>query len=468
MTTQAYEEHIQALTTELLKLKSEGAEIPAAACVAGLDLTQNNSKMRTFASEMLKIDKRDFDRALRQKRIADELGSIPRTATEFVEIVANRRKLTVLLNGDMIDPTCPDIRFDYFQNELRVENDDRGLGFKREQINDASLLWHRKRREARLAAVREMTAYDPSTIEAAINDLTQLAETCFDDDPALVVAAILKFVHQVKRKMAALPISGHLMVILLGEQGGGKSTLGRKMFEIIKEATNDASVADLTDARSIDLFNAFVIFLDEMAKAHKADIETLKNVITAPSLKRRPLYTNAVVNVTQKATFLGTSNVSELQELVKDETGTRRFLCLHCKPKLVWDVVNGIDWRTIWRSVDENGADPMLAVLDLLHDRQEQQREKSLVEQWLDQLDLRMEFGSIIPGYRVEVRELHEKFQTYEKTAFPWSRMDVAVFGRQLSRAKDAPFRRAAKKGVWEYAGEPTWPKSSGKVVSLR
>ena len=120
MTTQAYEEHIQALTTELLKLKSEGAEIPAAACVAGLDLTQNNSKMRTFASEMLKIDKRDFDRALRQKRIADELGSIPRTATEFVEIVANRRKLTVLLNGDMIDPTCPDIRFDYFQNELRV------------------------------------------------------------------------------------------------------------------------------------------------------------------------------------------------------------------------------------------------------------------------------------------------------------------------------------------------------------
>ena len=198
-----------------------------------------------------------------------------------------------------------------------------------------------------------MTAYDPSTIEAAINDLTQLAETCFDDDPALVVAAILKFVHQVKRKMAALPISGHLMVILLGEQGGGKSTLGRKMFEIIKEATNDASVADLTDARSIDLFNAFVIFLDEMAKAHKADIETLKNVITAPSLKRRPLYTNAVVNVTQKATFLGTSNVSELQELVKDETGTRRFLCLHCKPKLVWDVVNGIDWRTIWPSVDE-------------------------------------------------------------------------------------------------------------------
>ena len=151
------------------------------------DLTQ----CKTIQDADIRIGDAEYRQAGIRQGIAQRSASLtnsaafPRTATEFVEIVANRRKLTVLLNGDMIDPTCPDIRFDYFQNELRVENDDRGLGFKREQINDASLLWHRKRREARLAAVREMTAYDPSTIEAAINDLTQLAETASMTIPPL-------------------------------------------------------------------------------------------------------------------------------------------------------------------------------------------------------------------------------------------------------------------------------------------
>lgn len=122
--------------------------------------------------------------------------------------------------------------------------------------------------------------------------------------------------------------------------------------------------------------------IDEMGYAEKSDVDVVKNVITADRLDRRPMRSNGIQPVKQNATLIGATNKS-LAELIRDETGNRRFVGLHYKRPDDENFINSIDWTAAWRSIKHTDADPMNEHRDTLKSQQESARFYGPIESWL-------------------------------------------------------------------------------------
>lgn len=205
-----------------------------------------------------------------------------------------------------------------------------------------------------------------------------------DDDLSLNVVA--HWMWQVKRKMFGLSPKDHVMLVMSGKQGSGKSTAVNTLVSPLREYRIDLNLEALQDDRHYHgLARNFVVVCDEMQGCDKADIEALKRIITADQLSARKLYTNTIDSVPQNVSFLGTSNKS-LDVLVKDETGMRRFFEMKCADKLAWDQINAIDPLELWREIDENDPDGYVyRVQEALAKAQEDYRHKDPVESYLEE-----------------------------------------------------------------------------------
>jgi hypothetical protein len=215
------------------------------------------------------------------------------------------------------------------------------------------------------------------------------------------------------------------MPVLTGKQGGGKSTLVTNMLAPISDAWKSATFSDVADNRLIDLWETPVLFMDEMSGAKKADMTTVKHAITASSLTRRPMRTNTDMQVPQRATFIGCSNEG-LGEIIRDNTGIRRFAELDFSPNPDWKAMAEIDWKMLWHSVDEGAADPSLHVVDTLKVQQEENRNMCSVEMWA------REKAGMHRNW-VKASKLHEDFTLWEKSNFPGYNTSVNVFGRRMN-----------------------------------
>lgn len=180
----------------------------------------------------------------------------------------------------------------------------------------------------------------------------------------LAQVAMEHFAWQVKRKMAGLKVSWHMMPVLFGKQEGGKTTLIERMLSAIPAAYHTTGrINELGDERALRGFaNSYVCFFDELEGAKRADIETLKSFITKSFVHFRPLSTNSRAGVNQSSTLIGASN-HDLTEMIKDETGMRRFFQIECKDRLDWEALADVDWGDWWASIDEAGFSPLEAVM---------------------------------------------------------------------------------------------------------
>lgn len=468
-----YDDLLADIIAHLTKTHEDGGEVTAHMCVIALDPAKDNRKMREFAMGVLKITKAEFKNALKYKRIKDTLGSNPETALEFVRLVMKRRHTALQYNGTVCEPDDPTVNYAHLMTLIRNEATELDLPFERAGLNDASAIWYEESKIARLPILCDLVAYDPACVDDGLDALLRLAKTCFDEDPALVVAAILKFFHQVKRKMLRLPVENHLMLVFLGETGAGKSTLAKRLFHLLLEASQNCSFTDMANDKIIEMWRNYIGFLDEMQGGNRAEIGIIKHVITADFIARRPMTTNLLVNIPQNLTFLGTSNATGFQEIVRDTTGTRRFLALTCKPLLDWEVVNTTDWLKAWKAVDETAADPMLAFSPVLKEKQETQRDKSNVELWLEQFKpLSMELER--HGDRITGARIYADFRNYIERNFPGDKTDINWFGRRLAAVKNTPFKKAKSNGWWTwepadgtYTDEPEPDEVQQRVVNL-
>jgi Virulence-associated protein E len=446
-----YDDLIQSLIDELQKQKNSGKRISATICVSQLDPDEDNWMMRDFAINVLKIKEKQFENALHKRTVEVAIGSYPESAAEYVKISTKRRQTAVKYNGVVSEPDYQFEDFSYVMQKLREQAVELRLRLAAAWINDSAEIWFTERKRERLPILRDHVKFDPSVEQAGTDALRKLAETCFDDDPDLVVAALKKFMHQVKRKMRGLPIERHLMTVFLGKQGGGKSTLAKRLISVLDELAVGVTIPDMQNDKVIDMWQNFIGFCDEMIGGNRADNATMKHVITAETLQRRPMRTNLWITVPQNLTFLGTSNATEFPEIIRDETGMRRYLGLTCKDSLDWGVINSTDWLVIWQSVDETAADPMLPFKEVLEVRQENHREKSRVEVWLDQLKPVKDMD-LTPGRTVTGAILYAHFREFEEKWYPGhTKTDGVWFGRRLAATKNSPFKRTAKNGVWDF-----------------
>ena len=95
--------------------------------------------------------------------------------------------------------------------------------------------------------------------------------------------------------------------------------------------------------------------------------------------------TNDVVTIQQRATFIGASN-KVIAELIKDETGMRRFAGITYRSDADWEYLNGLDWLSAWQSIAVEDVDPMDEFRAELSALQAFSRHVSPVEAWLTQL----------------------------------------------------------------------------------
>jgi len=203
------------------------------------------------------------------------------------------------------------------------------------------------------------------------------------------LAVMMHWIWQVKRKIFSLPVKNHLMPVFCGLTNTGKSVAIRKLISPLQIVSATSDLKRLADSREdFILIRSFIMFLDEMAKANLADVETIKTKITEDFIEYRKLGTNASVKGPQNCTFIGSSNYGVV-DIIKDPTSARRFYELWINERCDWATINQIDYMAIWRGVDENYEPGYYeAASSEIRKRQEVIRDRDSVEEWLEDADL--------------------------------------------------------------------------------
>ncbi|RWD98348.1 primase-helicase family protein [Mesorhizobium sp.] len=219
----------------------------------------------------------------------------------------------------------------------------------------------------------------------------------FDLEPSLSVAVIQHFMWQVKRKSLNKDIKHHLMPIVWSStQGSGKTTFVKGLVGPLRELASFTYLSDIADTRSEEIFRFPAVVVDDMAP--EKGVAILKSRITGEKLTGRRMNTSFTSSYRMRSTFIGTANTT-IQELVRDETGSRRFAMLPFRngsvqkggSPLIWPIVESLDHQLLWRSVSATGPSPILDVLDQLIRHQGQFVPESPVVRWMKGLDFTSE-----------------------------------------------------------------------------
>jgi len=205
-------------------------------------------------------------------------------------------------------------------------------------------------------------------------------------EDALSVAVVTHVIWQVKRKLHGQKVEHHLMLVLHGKQGSGKTEAIKALLKplwLLVDMPGDLTI--LGDERqAFRQEQYYVTFFDEMAKADKVSIDALKNRITAELLHWRLLGSNLSRTARNSTTFLGATN-EDLRDIIYDPTGMRRFHQMETLDRIDWDEINAIDYDEMWASVDHGAECPLKPVMAELRKHQDSIRAKDSVEEWYDE-----------------------------------------------------------------------------------
>lgn len=224
-----------------------------------------------------------------------------------------------------------------------------------------------------------------------------------------VVGVLAHFLWQIKRRLVDKEVVFHIMPIIYGPQGAGKSYAIKALLSPIANLTMDLKVTDVTDSRFYVALNRnFVVVFDEMAGAKKADVEVLKTQISATYNDVRKLGTNQVTKMKQNASFVGTTN-RPVNELIFDPTGARRFYEIRTLPKLDWETIEkGIDYAALFQGIDETRERGYLETV--LNEVTEDQ--KDLIG--IDEVAAFLEAYRITPGAKeIAVTKVYEAYKIW-------------------------------------------------------
>lgn len=168
------------------------------------------------------------------------------------------------------------------------------------------------------------------------------------------VSVFAHFLWQVKMKVNQKNPTDHVMPVLFGRQGCGKTQALNKLFHMFSSYRTDFDMTDLSDSRCYkQMAHSFVCVFDEMQGAARADVNSLKAKITANTVSYRPLGSNDNITVRQNCSFIAASNITIAEQII-DPTGMRRFWEVNCAETMDWEALNNIDYLALWKGIDEN------------------------------------------------------------------------------------------------------------------
>lgn len=322
---------------------------------------------------------------------------------------------------------------------LRLDAHEQDLESLRSYIRDGLNVYRYERAKVELTLLTQYLAY--TSIQ---NDpiATWVTAVC-GKSSKLDIAVVTHFIWQVKRKLLGQAVEHHLMPILFGRSGAGKSVAVSKLIEPLRAVALQTDMSIFSDQFSRRAFaRNFVVFFDELQGSDNADVNAMKQIITTPVIEWRAMRTERVMSAPQNSTFIGCSN-DPVRDRIKDPTSSRRFWQINCAGQIDWNAINCIDYLALWRSVDENGPTPILEVLSDIRKVQEAEiRVKDIVEQWVEENCIVVSFDES----SLTTSELYESFKDFclwqNQKSFP----QFQKFARDLKRILEVSGHGATSK----------------------
>jgi len=252
-------------------------------------------------------------------------------------------------------------------------------------------------------------------------------------------------------------VVNHQILVLVGEQGVGKTTwlhsllpheLKGYMYSGHINPNNKDTLTTLTE-------NLF-INLDELGGFKRNDIDSLKELITKPSIQVRRAYAVYAENYVRRASFMGSVNHFQF---LSDDTGNRRFLPFTATSITYTHNINMDEVYSLAYALYTDGFkywfdDKEIAELqEYMEQYIDTSPEQQLIEKFL-------EISSKTDAYNVSTAtELALFFKKAQ--GLPFNQATVQRIG---STMKQLGFTRAKHQGVYKY--EYKW-KSNVPTISI-
>lgn len=338
---------------------------------------------------------------------------LPEDSIQFVQNILDQYQCEIKISGHL---SCKkdnqEYSYSYIDSEIILENTKYKLGYKRDDLQASMNVIKENMTIDLMNNFKETIKHDKSIPECEIEDeWDKVYYSTFKNSghsKELLKNTISSFIWQIKRKTFGNRVEYARMLILYGPQGTGKSSFFTKgIFSICPKMVFDcANMQDLFEGKLIHVFDAPIVFFDELGKATKTEITNIKNKITSEYVDVRPMFTNNTVSKKNLNIYCGTTN-KQLSSQICDDTGMRRFIQLNVIDNVDIKMAEKIDWLKIWKSVDETCSEDPLANDTLeLKEMQDGLRSESLVEEFLS--EKKYEFSK-----KVKISDLRDEFTDY-------------------------------------------------------
>jgi hypothetical protein len=300
--------------------------------------------------------------------------------------------------------------------------------YKGPQLEYALSDWATRRKNLCIAGRVSELVYGPHEAFRVQPEWDNFVNAITDTNKDETQIILKPFIWQVKRKITGQKVEYHMMPIMNGKQGGGKSTVVEQFLSPVENFTCNANFNDITDERNHDIWANFVLVFDEMGHSATANLEVIKQKITTSSFTGRVMRSNGSTNIINNTTCIGTSN-KDLGSMVFDNTGMRRFYQIDCLDMIDWAATDKVDYDLLWKSVNENAPTPLLqnpALWQKIQGIQEESRQITLLEQFL--LDRKY----AVMKETLTATQFYEEFKEYEKANTSRPDSNVCKFGRSI------------------------------------
>ena len=227
--------------------------------------------------------------------------------------------------------------------------------------------------------------------------------------------------------------------IIIGPQGWRKSTFCRQLLPP-ELAFGFTDQLDFGNRRDIDLTisHYLLVNIDEFDQLTKhAQNGYLKNLLQRTDSKQRKLFTDSVNEKRRYASFIGTSNISDL---LTDATGGRRFLCVEITAPI--DTKTPINYRQLYaQAVAELDAklpywfteEEVKVIMDYNRNFMELQEQEVLFNEYFRAPEHEDE------GEWLSPTEILTKIKKTHKNL----KISLRDMGRYLRNMPDLPFRKS-------------------------
>ncbi len=439
-----------------------GREIDIFEVINLLDKNAVTLKQRKELGELFGMTSTEVKHAIsafiRRDKIQDQLGSVPKNQYEFVEAILEKWDTKMTYQG--VFTIKNEYRFDKVLfteetiNELPSKERtivtvadpktitykemfplliktavEMGFAFKDKEIDHALSDWMWVRKNMLISYVVADNIYDPNIVTVAEKEWDKFIIAITDDNVDETKAVMKHFIWQAKRKMFGKPVKFHMMPILYGRQGSGKSTIVKDLTGPVKDFKAEVNFGQIGDDRDHALWSNLILVFDEMGNSTTTNLEIIKQRLTSDTFTARVMNTNTNSLITNRTTSIGTTNKS-LTRLIFDETGMRRFYQINCKDNIDWKVTESINYAMLWQSINENADsdfNPNNPIFAKVQKIQNESRFITIIEAFLEQ---RSYNKCSIETIRASV--LFDEFQQFEKTQTPRPEMTQTKFGRDL------------------------------------